>query len=357
MNWPVPTYSRNQINKAGKTLLNLNKFDLNNYNSEDFDAVRHAYKIFSNWRSSHSYPINTFQSTLRNKLNRIDSNAIVAQRLKRMSSIIKKLRRFKNMKLAQMQDIGGLRTVVSSMNKVRMLQDGYINSQFKHDLVTIRDYISYPKESGYRSVHLIYRYKNDRRPEYNGLSLELQIRTPIQHAFATTVETIDTFLGSALKSSEGPKVWLDFFCLIGSAFAHLENTPPVPNYEGMTRKETFAGVVQKMNELNVRDRLHALIIATEQVYKVGKTGSYNLIILNERLKSVTVRTYSKDDVESAYQDYISAERKIKEGELFQVVLVSAGSIKNLRRAYPNYFLDTREFLKQLNRIERLSKLK
>lgn len=36
----------------------------------------------------------------------------------------------------------------------------------------------------------------------------------------------------------------------------------------------------------------------------------------------------------------------------QVVLVSAGSIESLKRAYPNYFLDTHEFLKQLDKIIR-----
>jgi len=57
-------------------------------------------------------------------------------------------------------------------------------------------------------------------------------------------------------------------------------------------------------------------------------------------------------LERANQDYTSKEQQIEEGEPFQAILVSAGSIKNLRSAYPNYFLDTREFLKQLARIEK-----
>jgi ppGpp synthetase/RelA/SpoT-type nucleotidyltranferase len=108
------------------------------------------------------------------------------------------------MELARMQDIGGLRAVVSSLKKARDLEQNYRNSSFKHELVGQRDYIARPSPSGYRSVHLIYRYRNDRAPDYNGLLIELQIGTRLQHAWATAVETMGTFLSYALKSSEGP---------------------------------------------------------------------------------------------------------------------------------------------------------
>ena len=80
-----------------------------------------------------------------------------------------------------------------------------------HELHTSRDYIQHPKPSGYRSIHLVYKYKNPISPEYNGLFVELQIRTRLQLAWATAVETMGTYLGHALKSSEGPERWLDFF--------------------------------------------------------------------------------------------------------------------------------------------------
>ena len=34
----------------------------------------------------------------------------------------------------------------------------------------------------------------------------------------------------------------------------------------------------------------------------------------------------------------------------QAVLVATGPLDNLRRAYPNYFLDTREFIATINRM-------
>lgn len=93
-------------------------------------------------------------------------------------------------------------------------------------------------------------------------------------------------------------------------------------------------------------------IATEQVKHDSKKGNYHLIVLHYELKTVHVTTYRQDELELANQDYTTIEQQIQKGEPFQAVLVSAGSIKNLRSAYPNYFLDTREFLKQLARIEK-----
>lgn len=104
MTWPTPKYSRNQVSKAGDL---LSVIDAGDGDISDLDAWIHAYEILANWRACHGYPINTFQATLRTRLKKIDEKALVAQRLKRTPSILNKLRRFKGMNLARMQDIGG----------------------------------------------------------------------------------------------------------------------------------------------------------------------------------------------------------------------------------------------------------
>src|SRR5207248_7495756 len=77
--WPTPLFSKADINRAGGILALPEP--------STSDAVW-AYSVLSNWRASHSYPINTFQITLREKLRRLGYDAIVAQRLKRASSIV-----------------------------------------------------------------------------------------------------------------------------------------------------------------------------------------------------------------------------------------------------------------------------
>lgn len=336
MLWPKPKYSKSQVNKAGNILV-----------QGESAQQQWALEVLNNWRASHGYPINTFQSTLRTKLKTIDSKSIVAQRLKRTPSIIDKLKRFPDMELARMQDIGGLRAVVDTLENVYELKTKYDPSPFiKHVLLRENDYIKVPKLDGYRSVHLVYRYQNDRAKDYNGLLIELQIRTRLQHVWATAVETMGTFLNYALKSSIGPKKWLDFFSLTGSAFAHLEGTPPVRGYETLTAEETYRKVTQVSEELKVRSQLHTLGLAVKVIEK-GELGSYHLIVLDWDQKTVSIMTFEQKDLEKANEKYMETERLIAEGKKVQAVLVSAGPIDILKRAYPNYFLDTEEFLKQL----------
>ncbi len=343
MAWPTPEYSKKQVSKAGKILSGDQIYN---------DDLLWAVEVVDNWRTCHGYPINTFQATLRDKLKKIDKNAIVAQRLKRMFSIVGKLRRFESMKLARMQDIGGLRAVVSTLNKVRQLESNYLQSRFSHDLVSSIDYINNPKESGYRGVHLVYKYKNFRAPEYNGLLLELQIRTQLQHTWATAVETMGTFLNHALKSSEGPDAWLDFFSLTGSAFAHMEKTTSVPGFEAFSDIETFEQVISEADRLKVKTRLSAFSVAAKEISIQSRQGSYHLVILDPQKMSVRIKSYSSANLGIAGQEYTEIEKRISNGLPLQAVLVSAGNIRNLRKAYPNYFLDSHKFIIQLNKIEK-----
>lgn len=103
---PVPNESKKQINRAGEILIS------DNPSIEEFEM---ASDLAYRWRACHAYPINTFQATLRTKLKDYPGYPIVAQRLKRMPTIIDKLKRFENMKLSTMQDIGGVRAVLDSV--------------------------------------------------------------------------------------------------------------------------------------------------------------------------------------------------------------------------------------------------
>lgn len=342
MDWTKPKYSKKQVNRAGNILKQDNP---------DPGEKQWAEDVLTNWRSLHSYPINTFQATLRDKLKIIDYSALVAQRLKRAPSIIGKLKRFDSMQLARMQDIGGLRAVVETIDKVRDLETSYASSRFNHELVGQKDYIESPKATGYRGIHLVYKYKNDRVPEYDGLQLELQIRTKLQHTWATAVETMGTFLNHALKSSEGPEEWLNFFSLTSSAFSYIETCPLVPGYESLSEKETFNTVIKQANKLDVINKLQAFSIATDRISNDKQPGSYHLIVLDIHEKTVSIRSYGKRKLDEANENYTNVERQISDGAPLQVVLVSAGPVESLRRAYPNYFLDTDAFIFQILQIQ------
>lgn len=341
MSFVKPKYSKRQINRAGEILIS---------DSASVSERSFADEVLTNFRAAHGYPINTFQATLRAKLKSIDEKAIVAQRLKRTPSIVLKLKRFEGMKLARMQDIGGLRAVVSSVSRVRKIEKSYRDSKFLHELVSSKDYLSEPKSDGYRGIHLIYKYANANVPDYDGLSLELQIRTRMQHAWATAVETMGTFLGQALKSGQGEDQWREFFSIAGAALADLERTTPVPGFEHCSAQQIHQRLFESEKRLRVLEKLSGFAIAADRITTERGQGGYHLITLDSTNRTVTIRPFPVARLEEANVAYAAIEARTKAGEPIEAVLVSAGPVESLRKAYPNYFLDTQVFVRQLQRL-------
>jgi ppGpp synthetase/RelA/SpoT-type nucleotidyltranferase len=332
-----------KINWAGRVLTN---------DQSPWDDLVDAYLVVNEWRSDHAYAINTFQATLRNKLKSIDPTALVAQRLKRLPSIESKLKRFPSMQLFRMQDIGGLRAVVTDIAALTMLQRSYEKSRFAHRLVSFKDYVEHPKESGYRGIHLVYRYESKLDPRYNGLQIELQLRTRIQHAWATAVETSSLFLDSPLKSSEGPREWLEFFELAASCFAFLERRKPAPQHAEYFDEYIERRMLAEAARLKIREKLSAFTVAARAIQTPRAKKHYYLVSLDTATRIIHLRAYEKNQLELASRDYLAEEEKVRSGSALQVVLVVADSVSALKKAYPNYFLDTHTFISLLERVER-----
>ncbi len=343
--------SKNQIEKAGN-ILRKKDSKTGEYND--------ALNILSNWRNCHLYPINTFQATLRKKLaTGFGESPIVAQRQKRAKTIIEKLKDLPKMSLARMQDIAGIRAIVSSNSQVRRLESEYRDgSRFAHELQpNPKDYISAPKPDGYRSVHLVYKYKNTttKGKRYNGLLVELQIRTKLQHSWATALETIEKWQSITIKTREanvGEKLWQEFFAATSSAFAHIEETTLVPGYEHLNSLETFQEVTRRAKELKVIDRLKAYKVVIEKIEgeRKNKKSFYHLIILNTTAKTVSYESFGRDESEIANAAYTAYERRAANGESIDPVLVSAGPLSTAKRAYPSFFSNTNEFIENLQKI-------
>ena len=349
--WTVPEYARREVDAAGAY---LSRWWSRNFESDgeyDTDRVAEAFAIMNNWRSSHSFPLNTFQTTLRGKARAVFADSVVAQRIKRVPSIMLKLDRFPSMKLSQMQDIGGCRAVVGSAAQVVRLRNTYVQrSNLRHVLVREKNYIEHPKPSGYRGIHLVYRYFSDRSRDYEGHQIEMQLRSRIQHVWATAVETAGTFLERSLKSSEGPEEWLNLFALASSAFAIKEQRPPVPGTPA-GRGEIRKLLKQKARALQVETKLRTFgaalnIVAADESLK---NAHYYLLELVPEENKLTVVSYTFNQLKEATSEYLDVEKRMAEEKRpgSQAVLVSANSLDALRKAYPNFYLDTDMFLTYL----------
>lgn len=334
--WEAPMHSKSQIEQAGKILSNSNPSK---------DEELNALAVLNNWRSSHAYPL----QVIANNLRRNNSNAIVVQRLKRLDSIIGKLKRFPEMSLYRMQDLGGCRVIVDNIYQVYDSLNKYKKSRIRHILKRENDYIQNPKDSGYRSYHMVYQFHSDDKDTYNkNMLIEIQFRTQLQHIWATALETMGVYTKTALKASMGDKDILRFFVLVSSVFAKMENTPICPN-----TPENYNKLISEIrdidNKRNIVSRLSALSVAIKYTNeKYNKEKGYYLLQLNFSKRMLRVHRYSINQIELATETYNKIE-SLNDPDI-DVVLVSATSFETLKAAYPNYFTDISQFIDIIKNI-------
>jgi len=337
MAWATTSYTKGEISRAGRILIDRNA---------SYDERSWALDVMSSWRAAQAYPMRALLMTLRKRAVEIDSGAVVVQRHKRAPSIIGKLERFPKMELSRMQDIGGCRAIVSTVEDVEKLSSHLQSSRTRNELHREYNYILQPKDSGYRGIHLTYKYRGE-KPEYNGYFVELQLRSQVQHAWATTVEIVDTFTDQALKSSQGSMDWQNFFRMASAEFSKLECRPLGTYADG---KDTHAELSRLAHQLSVVKRLNAFAVSANHILqKSDNKTDYFLLELTEEGSKILITQYKMSDFERATTAYLQKEKQAKSDTTNDVVLVAAGSLHALKNAYPNYFADSTEFVRLMQR--------
>lgn len=337
LSWVELKYSKNAVRRSGDYLI-----------SDDFDKDKffEASNVFDNWRSSHAYPLQTMLSYYRKKAFEADSNAVVVKRLKRTPSILAKLQREDGMKLDRMEDIGGCRIVVSNKSQVYQIRNAIVEGRTRNILRRERDYIKQPKPSGYRGIHLVYRY-NGSKKQFSSHFVELQIRSNVQHSWATAVEVVGTFTGQSLKASKGNDAWLKFFKLASIAFADIEEKALAKNASTNDRHD----LIKYIGQLEVLPRLRAFAVSTKHIGDSSNKGiEYFLLLLEVDKSNIRVFRYPTGQIDAATKKYSALEKEFKDNPNKDVVLVSAESVRALKKAYPNYFADTSAFSRNIEKI-------
>ncbi|MFA7717547.1 MAG: RelA/SpoT domain-containing protein [Candidatus Absconditabacterales bacterium] len=337
------SYIKSEVNRAGDILRKADSKSV---------AFSDAIKTYSHFRQNFGYVLNTFQATLRKKLKNLKiQNFIVSQRLKRVESVVIKLKR-KPMDLCRMQDIGGLRVVVNSLKDVYKITQTYIDGKLSHKFCGIDDYIKDPKSDGYRSLHIKYEtdYGTDEKKHYKGLKIELQIRTKIQHSWATAVEIFSTHFDKGLKTGGGKTVNKNYFNLISQCFAILEHGIKI----GKNELSLFSELKKLENQLHIIPKL-SLSKDVISTFKDKGTILVMYLVFPKDGKSSTANVYKFSNTIEGYKKantlYVQLERNILvHGIDGNAVLVSGVDLKKVRLAYPNYFMDATKFIENVRKI-------
>lgn len=284
---------------------------------------------FNEYRNTYIEVMEELLTSIKDKLPK---PLFIARRLKRLESIKIKLQRFPQMELDRMQDIGGTRAVFNNLDEVKE----YIknirvieNSTFK--IIKENDYISNPKDDGYRSYHIVFECLSDK---LKGYKVELQIRDLKQHYWATAVEILSVISKSNnLKVGKGEEYYKRFFYLSSKILHNEYDKNEVDELKELDKKYKILDILKGFSlgfssiDLKIQDLIY-------------------IIYMNYNTKEVYVNSFNKKNVEIASLLYKELEKK----DNINAVLVDARDIKTLNEAYPNYFGDSKKFINYIERM-------
>ena len=137
------------------------------------------YREIASWllaeRAAREEVVQSVTGGLRQALDEAGTDALIQSRIKHVYSIERKTRR-KNVPLDEVYDILAVRVIVDDVHDCYSAL-GVVHGAWRHIPTEFDDYISSPKENGYRSLHTAV-LGPDARP------IEIQIRTHEMHAAA-----------------------------------------------------------------------------------------------------------------------------------------------------------------------------
>lgn len=326
--------SKSKIDKIGNSLKKEEEL-----NQEDFNSLL-------KWRNSFTPTLEYYFQKLPQLLENCNL-IILAKRLKRIESIQIKLTRFQTMRLSTIQDIAGIRLVFKNENDLDQAFSKLRSISTRNKLKKVNNYHSLPKEDGYRGMHLIYENSQSQMTE-------IQLRTELEHVWATAVEVYGELQNTSFKTGAGDDRWKEFFRLLSALFAIKENCLPSKEYETLSKTKIESKLRRAIKDLKVIERLNAssngINVVSSKFNENGRAGKYAILELDLANKKTIVEIFSKKDYSKAVEIYTQRELSIKKDKKRNIVLVNIESIEKLKRSYPNYFMNTQKLLEILSKI-------
>ena len=313
--------SKNSIKEAGKKLrdgIETNK---------DLDLILA-------FRTNHISIMTTLANTISKKLPKPQ---LLSRRLKRLSSIRIKLKRNSGVQLSTMQDIAGLRAIFKDKNEVytflNAIRKAYKSKKAVLQIIRENDYIKDPKQDGYRSYHLVFEYQGTKK-YIKGYKIELQLRTLLQHYWATAIEIMGAIDSTNnIKIGKGSPEIKRFFYLAGLILDDNATSE---------EKEEFKELDKEYKILNLLGGLNVSYDLVQKNYK-PKMKDLFVISLDYQRKKLKISKFDEND----RQDNLSFLGLELDEKRIDSVIINGETITKLKRSYPNYFLDAQNFIKNI----------
>lgn len=142
---------------------------------------------------------------------------------------------------------------------------------------------------------------------YNRQTVEVQLRTRMQHVWATAVEAAGLIRHENLKNGKGSADWLRLFKLMSAEFAEYENGALVPDTPASPRerRQEIRDLVRLLDALAVLDSYRIAINETENWQVEVGLDRYFLLQFDYETQQVRVEPF--EEYAAGSERYIQEE--------------------------------------------------
>ena len=297
--------SNKQVNRIGDILKN------NEHNDSEENI-----KILIDFRNQFVDPLFGLSLKIKNLLNESKFSFILSGRLKRLKSIIRKLRREQNrhMDLTRMADIAGIRIIVEDISQQESI------FEFLKDKLNFSKIFDYrERDQNYKSLHFHVVDESEK-------TIEIQLRTLGQHTWADESESF----GEQSKENTGSKELLEFFSLLSNSLYRLE------------RGESFD---EPSNEyFKKRDPINDKYVYLKENFKKKSIETKKniqdyifIIVFDNKTKTITYNeNFNLNETSSAIDEHKRLSSYLDDRR-YEYLFMSSDSIDALKLTHPRFF--------------------
>jgi ppGpp synthetase/RelA/SpoT-type nucleotidyltranferase len=308
--------TKSQVNKLGK--------ELRKFIKDDVLPSNELLEKLQDYRTSFKSDLSPVFEIISEVAKGTRSDSITAFRIKRIESILSKIKRQPTMSLGNMGDIAGCRILVHNENSIPKLIS---ELNYRFIVKDFNDYLKETKDDGYRGYHLYIE-----SPINPNKLIEIQIRTVKSHKWASMVEIIDILYN--LKIKEGQK-HPDF-----ERFLFLQSKIDRLTFDEKREVITIDDkhkVHSKFNEVFIKNNTK---IRMDWFGHIGKKNNFFIIEVD---KNKTSNISSFETYEVAENTYFE-KFKLKNQSNFVLTHIEKPNFKRVCIAYASYVLINHDYL-------------
>jgi len=312
----MTSFTKGEIDRLGKDI-RLQYFELN-------DKVLIGLQ---DYRTSHQEPLAKVFKLLCKITKSIHPSSIATYRIKRFESIINKLDRYPEMRFSRMWDIAGCRIILRNKEDVyRTLEK--IKNDKEIQIIKTNDYIEFPQNDGYKSIHLYVKHSS------SNIIVEVQLRTLESHNWATLVEITDLLYNTRLKElgGEDDKEFAEFHKLL-SIVNEITIKDKYEIIKILNKKKYF----ENLSEVFAKNYL----IVRKQWLKHQTKPNHKYFLIEVERNTPTIKSFASfNDAEKEYFNLY----KNKSNTNVVLTYLQNHNYELLATAYANYILTFHSFL-------------